>query len=76
MKLSFAQVRSITRGIVRMEEANGLIHFHRFTEVQSKLYEQRDPDFFRKSHQVFDLQFPSVIQNSRSGEPAEHLMLV
>lgn len=65
MILSFAQVRSITRGIVRMEEANGLIHFHRFTEVQSKLYEQRDPDFFRKSKATSGviLEFDTDSQN-------------
>ena len=65
MRLSFAQVRSITRGIVRMEEADGLIHFHRFTEAQSKLYEQRDPDFFRKSKATSGviLEFDTDSQN-------------
>ena len=65
MKLSFDQIRSVTRGVVRMEEVDGLIHFHRFTEAQSKLYEQRDPDFYRKSKATSGviLEFDTDSQN-------------
>lgn len=49
MKLSFDQLRSIARGVARVEENDGLVAFYRFTEAQSKLYEQRDPGFYRKS---------------------------
>lgn len=49
MVLTFEQIRSITRGIVRMEVVDGLIHFHRFTEAQYQLYQQQHTDIFPKA---------------------------
>ena len=38
MKLTVDQIRSVTRGVVRVEEENGVIRFFRFTEAQSNAY--------------------------------------
>lgn len=49
MNLTLEQIRSAARGVARVEERDGQIAFFRFTEAQSLFYQQRDPDFFRKS---------------------------
>ena len=38
MKLNLEQIKSITLGAVRVEEENGKLRFHRFTEEQEALY--------------------------------------
>jgi len=42
MKLSLEQIRSVTRGAVRVEETEGAVHFYRFTKAQEEMYRQRD----------------------------------
>ena len=46
MKLTFDQIRSITRGAVRISEHNQRICFSRFTEEQERLYLTLSPDFW------------------------------
>ena len=41
MKLNLAQIQSIAKGAVRIEEQSGVVHFFRFTKEQEKLYEAR-----------------------------------
>ena len=38
MKLTVDQIRSVARGVVRVEEENGAARFFRFTEAQSNAY--------------------------------------
>ena len=49
MDLTLQQLRSAVRGAARVEEIDGAVAFFRFTEEQSRFYEQRDPDFYRKT---------------------------
>lgn len=49
MKLSFQQVKEITTGATRVEESNGLISFHRFTEEQENLYKERTAKLYAKA---------------------------
>ena len=48
MKLSFEQIKSITKGAARIVMDNGKVRFLRFTEEQEKMYEEF-PDFLRKT---------------------------
>ena len=65
MILTFDQLRSIARGVARVEENDGLVAFYRFTEDQSRLYQQRDPDFYRKTKATSGvvLEFDTDSQN-------------
>lgn len=50
MKLSLDQIRSITRGVVRVAEENGAIRFYRFTNAQSAAYHAIGKmDFYTKT---------------------------
>ena len=40
MKLTFDQIKSITKGAVRVEEENGRIQFFRFTKEQERVYKK------------------------------------
>lgn len=48
MKLTFEQIKSITKGAVRVVKDNGKVKFLRFTEEQEKMYEAF-PDFYKKT---------------------------
>ena len=48
MKLTFDQIKSITRGAAWLEELGGQVRFHRFTEEQEALYLEYNGGFFEK----------------------------
>lgn len=48
MKLTGEQIRSFTKGAVRVEEKDGVL-FHRFTEAQEEYYRSTNADFYMKS---------------------------
>ncbi len=45
MKLSFEQIRKITKGVAYLEETENGISFHRFTKEQEALYDDRKGDW-------------------------------
>ena len=49
MKLTFEQIKAITKGAVLVEEVDGAIQFHRFNQAQEELYRQTSADFYKKS---------------------------
>ena len=49
MKLNLEQIKAITAGAVRVEEAADGIHFYRFTKEQEDLYQVRKTDFYNKT---------------------------
>ena len=49
MKLTFEQIKALTKGAVRIFEEDGWVCFRRFTEEQEKLYEQVSTDFYGKT---------------------------
>ena len=49
MKLSFEQIKSFTKGAVRVEQFEDYVNFFRFTEKQQRFYEGYDLGFFRKT---------------------------
>lgn len=49
MKLTIEQIRTITRGAVRIEEEQDGVHFYRFTNEQDRLYEAVWDEFHMKS---------------------------
>lgn len=50
MKLTLAQIQSITLGAVSVWEAQGLVHFSRFTQQQMEMYQVKNLDFYKKAH--------------------------
>ena len=48
MKLSFEQIKSITRGAAYLEDLDGQVRFHRFTAEQEALYLEYNGGFFEK----------------------------
>ena len=56
MVLNFEQLESITRGVVRMEEKDGWIHFFRFTKEQERYYAYH-ADFFKKTFSTSGVRF-------------------
>ena len=48
MKLDLSQIKEITLGAVRIEEADNAVHFYRFTKHQQELYKARSSDFYKK----------------------------
>lgn len=49
MNLTLEQIRSVARGVARVEEQDGLISLLRFTEAQELLYKARRTDFYEKT---------------------------
>ncbi len=49
MKLSFEQIKSITAGAARIEEADGAVCFRRFTKQQEEMYLPVRKDFYDKT---------------------------
>lgn len=49
MKLNLEQIKAITAGAVRVQEAADGIHFYRFTKEQENLYQVRKTDFYNKT---------------------------
>lgn len=49
MELSLDQIRSIARGVARVEQHNGAIRLLRFTMEQQRMYQFRNPDFYEKT---------------------------
>jgi len=49
MKLTFDQIRSITKGATYVTEENGAVRFHRFNETQEELYKERSADCYKKA---------------------------
>lgn len=50
MKLNYQQIKEILLGAVRIEEDNGLIKPHRFTEEQQEYYNKIREDFYLKTY--------------------------
>ncbi len=50
MRLSLEEIRRITQGAVRVEEADGQFRFYRFTEEQERRYESYDPALYQKCY--------------------------
>ena len=49
MKLTFDQIKAITCGTVLIEQTDGGVQFHRFTQAQRDMYELKSKDnFFKK----------------------------
>ena len=48
MELSFEQIKSIAKGVVRVESNDGRIALLRFTKKQEDAYKDRNDDFFKK----------------------------
>ena len=65
MKLSLEQIRSITKGAVRVEEQNGMISFFRFTQKQEEVYRLRSADFYQKTFATSGIRL-EFITDSRS----------
>lgn len=58
MKLNLEQLRSITRGAVRIEETDGAFHFYRFTETQTNHYHAAGQmDFYARCHNTAGVRF-------------------
>lgn len=49
MKLSFEQIKSITKGVARIEEIGEYTHFFRFTKEQEEAYKTWNTDFYNKT---------------------------
>lgn len=49
MKLTFEQIKSITKGAAQIYEIDGGVAFSRFTKEQSELYKNRSEQLFRRS---------------------------
>ena len=49
MKLTFEQIKDITKGAARIEEIEERINFFRFTEEQENMYAESSKDFWGKS---------------------------
>ena len=49
MKVTFEQIKKITKGAVLVEEIDGAVQFHRFNREQEELYRQTNADFYKKS---------------------------
>lgn len=49
MKLTFEQIKQITKGAVRFSEEEQGIRLYRFTEEQEQLYEERDEGLYQKT---------------------------
>lgn len=59
MILNDQQIRSMTRGAVRIEETNGYYKFMRFTEAEEKVYSEhpRAAEFFSKTFKPAGVRF-------------------
>lgn len=49
MKLTFEQIKEITRGVARVEKVGNKVCLYRFTKAQEEMYRERQADFHRKS---------------------------
>lgn len=49
MKLTFEQIKAITKGAAYVEEQDGAIHFHRFTKEQEEMYFHHSESFHKKT---------------------------
>lgn len=56
MKLNLSQIKDVTLGAVRIEEAGDGIHFYRFTKEQEELYKDRKNSFYVKSFSTSGVQ--------------------
>ena len=57
MKLDLSQIKSITKGAVRITEENGTYNFHRFTEEQEEMYKERSADYYKKTFATAGVKF-------------------
>ena len=48
MKLSFSQIKALTKGAVTIEEANGGIQFQRYTQSQLAAFEKEARCFYKR----------------------------
>lgn len=64
MKLTFEQIKSITKGAARVVMDNGKVKFLRFTEAQERLYEPF-PDFYKKTFATAGVRL-EFVTSSRS----------
>ena len=66
MKLTIDQIRSVTRGVVRVEEENGAARFYRFTDAQSNAYREiGNMDFYGKSFSSAGVRLAFVSNTER-----------
>ena len=65
MKLSFEQIRALTKGAVRVFEEDGGVCFRRFTEEQERLYSQVSNDFYGKTYATAGVRL-ELVTDSRS----------
>lgn len=49
MELSFAKIKEIATGAVRIEEGNGTVKLYRFTKEQEELYRVTNQEFYMKA---------------------------
>ena len=67
MKLTFEQIKSITKGAARVVMDNGKVKFLRFTEAQERLYEQvgGEKNFYKKTFATAGVRL-EFVTSSRS----------
>lgn len=65
MKLTFEEIRNITKGSVRIEEIDGRINFFRFTKEQENMYAEVSENFWGKSFATAGVRL-EFITSSRS----------
>ena len=66
MNLTLEQIKSIAKGVSRVEERNGAIHLLRFTAEQEAIYDARtDRGFWKKSHATAGVRL-EFVTNSRT----------
>lgn len=57
MKLTFGQIKQITKGAVRFSEDEKGVHLYRFTEKQEQLFKERNLDFYKKTFATAGVKF-------------------